>query len=104
MAVQIDKTSFLRFSPLLDVDGVLFFDTPNLPTILPSNGDIVHEVADTEVNRLDLISFKYYRDPGLWWVILLANGKYNLNEFYVGEKITVPDPAYVFSEILSTRK
>lgn len=36
-------------------------------------GEYSHRVMESEVNRLDLISWKYYRTPELFWVIMAVN-------------------------------
>lgn len=33
----------------------------------------VHTVTSVELQRMDLISYKWYRDPTFWWAIALVN-------------------------------
>ena len=50
-----------------------YLETQNLRKIPKSDDDVYHIVADSEVNRLDIISFNYYGTPHLWWAIAWAN-------------------------------
>lgn len=48
----------------------LFLNLPAQPT---SPFDQYYTVAEFEIRRIDLISYKFYGTPELWWIILLAN-------------------------------
>lgn len=103
MANTIPANSHLRFSKLMNVDNVLFWDVPNFPTIVPQDDDLLHTITDLDLGRLDLLAYDYYRDEELWWVIMLANGKDNINHFRIGEQITIPSPRYVITDLLGSR-
>jgi hypothetical protein len=45
------------------------------PRIKPTDNDLY--IISEESDRLDLLSYKYYNDISLWWVIAIAN---NLNQ------------------------
>jgi nucleoid-associated protein YgaU len=48
-------------------------------------------VTDTEVNRVDLIAWKFYGDCSLWWVICYANNIKNaFEELKVGTVLKIP--------------
>lgn len=71
MAVDIRRRSRLRFAQLTTIDGYEFWDLVEYPTIVVQDDDSVHLVLGTD--RLDLLAYKYYGDPVLWWVIAVAN-------------------------------
>ena len=49
------------------------YQKPTLyPDIPESDSDNYHIVVVGE--RLDLLSYRYYNDSGLWWIISRANG------------------------------
>ena len=49
---------------------------------------------DTSSSRMDLISYKYYGDPGYGWLILQANPSLPSMEYMIGqgERIRIPFP------------
>tara|TARA_B100000945_G_C20209798_1_gene515496 strand:- start:287 stop:598 length:312 start_codon:yes stop_codon:yes gene_type:complete len=60
------------------------------PRIDARNTDVVLVVKDGS-NRLDLIAWKYYKSPTLWWVISQANNlKGDTMYVEVGSKIRIP--------------
>lgn len=52
-------------------DGKRVYKTTYYPDIPLSDSDLY--VVSTEGDYLDILAFKYYNDPTLWWVIALAN-------------------------------
>jgi len=102
MSVRIRNSSRLTHAHLLSMYSVEFWEIPEYPNIDPREDDLIHQVDATD--RMDRIAVKYYRDPGLWWVIALANNKRNLpRDLEVGESLRIPAPTYVFSELLKPR-
>jgi len=55
--------------------GVLPLFLRNFVNDIPEyiDGEYIHRVKEKEVNRLDLISWKYYRTPELFWIIMAVN-------------------------------
>lgn len=102
MAEKVTPNSVLKFASLFNVDGVFFWDLPNMPDIIPQNDDLTHVVTSDELGNLDLLAYDYYGDEELWWVIMLANKKYDVSDFRLGEQIVIPSPAYV--KTLATKK
>jgi len=100
----VNKTSYLKFSTLFNIDNVIFFDTPDFPEIVPQDDDIVHKIESGEENRIDLLSYDFYKTAELWWVIMLANNKFLITDFKVGEDIIIPSPRYIQSEYLTKSK
>lgn len=41
-------------------------------------------------DRLDVLSYKFYGTPELWWYIAIANGLRNAFELEPGTKILIP--------------
>lgn len=55
----------------LNATGSIYYQTNMYPTIEPTNTD--YYVITTVEDRLDLIAYDFYQDPGLWWIIASAN-------------------------------
>ena len=66
---------FSRFGSqeLFFKNGVKFWGTWRPKDIPFSPMDIYHTVKPEDARRIDLISYRYYRTPELWWVIAAAN-------------------------------
>ena len=53
--------------------------------------DIVHQVQQQELGRLDLVANKYYADPLLWWVIADKNAILDpLTDMTTGQELRIP--------------
>lgn len=78
---------------LEDVEtGDRILSTREIADIPDNPNDIYHRVQSNELNRLDLIAAKYYRNPLFWWVIAQANNIYDpLLPLDPGTIIRVPD-------------
>ena len=44
------------------------------------------------IDRMDLLSYKYYEDPNYGWLIMLANPEYGSLEFEIPENTTLKIP------------
>lgn len=110
MAVQINEASYLLFSKLVNVDGIQFWDLVDFPQLLPQTDDIIVVVgsgqfgglvSNDEPLRIDLLSYRIYRTPQLWWAIALRNN-FELvpTDFKLNQEIIVPSPRYIFQEVL----
>lgn len=55
--------------------GKQYLESTIYPRIKPTDNDLY--IISEESDRLDLLSYKYYNDISLWWVIAIAN---NLNQ------------------------
>jgi hypothetical protein len=103
MTVRIVKNSRLLFSPLLLVDGVEFWDLNTLPVIPVRNDEIQYTVSFTD--RIDLLAFKFYGDPVLWWVIAAANSMEILpTDLKPGETIRIPSQAFISESLFGQRR
>ena len=104
MAVEIDRRSWLNFAELLQYQGTIFWDTPELPEIVPQDNDTYLEVDDQYEGRPDLIAFDKYGDVHLWWVIALANNLEDLpGDVAFGKLLRIPNKAYVESLLAKGR-
>lgn len=52
-------------------DGKRVYKTTIYPIVLPSDTDI--QVVSNEGDYLDTLSYKYYGDPTLYWIIASVN-------------------------------
>lgn len=52
-------------------DGKRVYLTTSYPTIQPSDTDVI--IVSNETDYLDMLAYKYYGDPTLWFIIALAN-------------------------------
>ena len=100
-SVQLQIHSRLRFGNLLTISGVTQWDTLNLPTFQPRSDDIVYQVQTTD--RIDLLAYRFYGDPVLWWVIAVANGLEILPiDLNVGQNLRIPSKDYVLRQLFLT--
>ncbi len=78
-------------------DQVLYRATrPNLVFDIKSS-DVFHVVAEGE--RLDLLAYRYYADPALWWVIADANDIKNPLRIEVGNRLRIPSKSTVYGRL-----
>lgn len=56
-----------------DSDKRYFFGTFTPPFITPDSTDLLYAIEAGDVARPDLISYKVYKHPGYYWVILWLN-------------------------------
>ena len=103
MADGVVRNSRLRFADFVEVDGISFFDTVDLPDVPEQTDDIQYTVRSNE--RVDLLANGFYGDPALWWVIAVANGielpPFNL---HAGAIIRIPSPTFVTERLFSKAK
>lgn len=103
MAVSVRKRSRLRFADLVTVDGFEFWNMLEPPTLLSQLDDLHYQVQMGD--RIDLLSFKFYGDPILWWVIAVANDLEILpTDLNVGDTLLIPSPRYVLQVIFQASK
>tara|TARA_Y100000401_G_C8255563_1_gene190542 strand:+ start:189 stop:500 length:312 start_codon:yes stop_codon:yes gene_type:complete len=74
---------YLRIRKTRDKEfGNRIYTSTLYPAINPSNTDIV-TIVKVGAQRLDILSYRYYGTPDLWWIISQAN---NLS----GDTMVVP--------------
>lgn len=94
--IKIPRQSWLTIAPLLDSSGIVFWDTPDFPEIVPQDGDTYVDVDSGYAGRLDLVAFDKYGDCDLWWVIALANGIDLIpTDVVIGMRLRIPEKRYV---------
>lgn len=55
------------------------------------DGAQFHAVVGSDIGRLDLVSYKFYRTPNYWWVIALINNiKNQFTDMVVGQTLVIP--------------
>lgn len=103
MTVNVKEKSRLRFAELLEVGGVVFWDTVVLPDIPEQVDDIVYRVRD--IDRIDLLANRFYGDPVLWWVIAEANDFEILpTDFNTADVIRIPAPRYILGALFARER
>jgi len=103
MGVRIGTSSRLQLGNLIDYAGVEFWDLLVLPPIPEREDDIEYTVKGGD--RIDLIAYRQYGDPSLWFVIAVANDLELLPvHLNVGDTIRIPAksglPAYFASRVV----
>ena len=68
-----------------------YLETYNQVEIPETSEDQYHVVTESEVNRLDLISNKFYGTPNNWWMIAIANNF--IDPFVVNEGAMIRIPS-----------
>jgi hypothetical protein len=76
--VRLDFTSRYRNTRLFQGDfdrgnKIVFFGTWRPPLIIETKPPIRHKMGPDEANRPDLISYRVYGDPALFWAIAMRN-------------------------------
>ena len=67
--IKIERFSYLNFANVREVDGIEFWELPDIPDI-KSNKD---RMLNVETNRIDILSKKAYNTYSLWWIIAKSN-------------------------------
>lgn len=99
MPVAIRGTSRLKFSRLLDIDGVESWELPEYPVIESAPDDRRYRVERGD--RIDRLASRFYQSTELWWVIAVANNMVLLpNDLKPGTSIVIPSHRRVFTDIL----
>lgn len=94
---QKNRLSRYRTSErLLNEDGEEYLETYDPIEIKSSNTDSFYIVEKGYEDRLDLISFKYYNNPLLYWVIAEASGITDPFHIPVGTVLRIPEKSSLF--------
>ncbi len=88
--VPVLPGSWLNLSRLMEFEGVLFWDQPDLPQVEFSDEDQYIQLTAEEAKRLDLVAFRAFGDSELDWVILQANNIDLPNQLVEGQFIRIP--------------
>jgi len=90
---ELDPTSRYNYSVLyLDKKNGDFFGTRQPVNLRDHPTDLFHQVTEADSKRIDLITWKYYRDVRLWWVIAEKNREKINNplELPIGTVLRIP--------------
>jgi hypothetical protein len=70
--------------------GVKYYKALKYPPIPPSESDVY--VVTVQGDRLDLLSYQYYKDPTLWWIISVANSNITFGSMFPepGTQLRIP--------------
>lgn len=74
----------------IDADGYNFIETPDKVVIRESTLDRMFIVDPGCENRLDLVSYKFYGTPFLWWVLAKINNIQNPMYLPTGVILRIP--------------
>ena len=96
-----DPSRFSRYRNLDRIvyeDGVEIQETPNEVNIKHTTGDQFYIVPVEHENRLDLIAYKFYNTPRLWWVVAYANKLDDPFNVPVGSRLRIPPYSVAISD------
>lgn len=79
-----------------DDEGDEYIESYEGISIPERSDDRYHQVEPGEVNRLDLISYKYYGTPLLYWVIAEASGLDDPQIVPAGATLRIPSRAALY--------
>lgn len=87
------KSSRYRGLGVLDYNGKTMLDVPDplsyVETSSSSEKTIV--IQDNVIDRLDLLSWKYYGTPKYWWILAYYNSIENPFSLPYGTIVRIPD-------------
>lgn len=64
----------------------------------------VFRVREHFVGRPDRIAYETLGEPGLWWVIFVANDIFHRDEIEVGDELVIPSMTEIFEFIEEYRR
>ena len=100
---RVRVRSRLRFSRFRYIDGVMFWDLVEIPTIPVQADDISHTVIAND--RHDDLAHLYYADPSLWSIIAAANDIDLMpTGLVIGDVLRIPSPRYVLEVLFPQRQ
>lgn len=93
----ITRTSrYRKLTRLLDSDNDKYVETSEPVTVPKSPTDTFHIVTMKDENRLDLISWQYYGNSLLWWIIAEASDIKNPFDVPRDTVLRIPDKSNIF--------
>ena len=97
--IALSQESRLRFADLLISEGVTFWDLVDLPVYSSRGDEIFHFVQGGD--RIDLLSYRYYGTPKLWWAIAWANDIEKIpTDINEGDVLVIPSSDYIQNTLL----
>jgi hypothetical protein len=87
---RYDNYTFTQ-TPKLDVENKRRYYDSLIDPVIEKNIDDIYVVTSVG-ERLDLLAWKYYQDPELWWIISAANPELRKDSLYLEPGIQVRVP------------
>lgn len=92
-------TNRYKYNQVYSIENELFFETFDIPEVPISPADNYYPIKAGEEGRWDLISHKFYKTVGYWWLICLANQISNPFEIKpTGTVIRIPSLDYLIQK------
>jgi nucleoid-associated protein YgaU len=89
--IPTDINAWFKDTSIYNDGTNVFYANPNIPAAIPTtSSDVYYTVQSGDLNRMDLVSYKFYQTPFLWWAILLANNIVNPFNVKVGDVLRIP--------------
>jgi len=76
---------------LVNEDGRTYIETPRRIKIKETSSDRLYTVPPGFENRIDLVSYKFYKTPYLWWAIASVNNIENPMILEPGVVLRIPN-------------
>jgi phage tail protein X len=87
---RYDNYTFTQ-TPKLDTENKRRYYDSLIDPVIEKNIDDIYVVTSVG-ERLDLLAWKYYQDPELWWIISAANPELRKDSLYLEPGIQVRVP------------
>jgi len=98
--MEIDFRNRYRYTTAYSGASGEYFGTRPPVEIPESPNDRFHRVTEAEVRRIDLISYRYYGDVRLWWIIAEANNITDPTYLTPGRILRIPSKDVVYMKVL----
>lgn len=82
---------------VVNEEGDIYIETPNKVIIPETSSDAFYSVEKGYEDRLDLISFKFYNTPLLWWAIAEMNNISNPFDVKAGLVLRIPTMSSIYA-------
>lgn len=98
--MEIDSTNRYRYANAYSSTKGDYWGTRPPVSIPEAEGDRHHIVTQAEIRRIDLISYRYYGDVRLWWVIAEANNITDPTHLTPGKVLRIPARETVYMKVV----
>lgn len=82
---------------VVNEEGDIYIETPTKIVIPETSSDAFYSVEKGYEDRLDLISFKFYNTPLLWWAIAEMNNISNPFDVKAGLVLRIPAMSSIYA-------
>lgn len=93
----MNRTKFYTISPVTDGQTGLNIDEfdflyNSLSNFVMNYEPMYYQVNETDMGRVDMISYKNYQTVNYWWLIAYANEIHDpFTDIYVGKLLVIPN-------------